>query len=157
MDTETETLKAAENLLALLLGLVQGALQERPENNQPSILETLAKTSTSGYKKRSYPYGRRAEVPLEEIKEKGIWPQKSGGPWPSKGDVFYRYDAKTKTANAFVWNSSSPFTGHHGHIFHNEADAIARYNTRKARQAAAKMREKIGKRRKRVKELEESA
>lgn len=129
---EYELLKAAENLFALMLGLIQRSLQETTSEQTPSLISVLAQGSAA--KKRVYRYGRRAEIPLEEIRE-GEWPLKATfGEWPRKGDIFYRYDKKTKTAKGFVWNSSkfSVPTHERKFIFKTEKEALASYRKRVA-------------------------
>jgi hypothetical protein len=127
---EHELLKAAENLFALMLGLIQKSLQESTEQTPPSLLSMLAQGSAT--KKRVYRYGRKTEIPLEEIRE-GEWPLKeTSGEWPRKGDIFYRYDKKTKTAKGFVWNSSKfsvPKT-ELKFIFKTAEEAMAKKNKR---------------------------
>lgn len=111
MSFPIETLRAAESLFTTVLRLIQEEMKRTQSETPPSLLEILqgANPAASAPKRKSYPYGFRTEIPLEEIHARGIIPTRLAGPWPSKGDTFFRIDRKAKIIKGFMWNSTKPF------------------------------------------------
>lgn len=129
MSIPMETLKAAEGLFSLVLKLVQEEIKRGSAEAPATIIEALRRGyggAPSEAKRKTYPYGYRAEIPLAEVESKGIWPKRLGGPWPGKGDVYFRYNKKLKIAEGFLWNSKGPFpSAERKNIFETPEAALA--------------------------------
>jgi hypothetical protein len=134
MSISMETLKAADGLFSLVLKLVQEEIKRGSAEAPATIIEALRRGyggAPSEAKRKTYPYGYRTEIPLAEVESKGIWPKRLGGPWPGKGDVYFRYNKKLKIAEGFLWNSKSPFpSADRKNIFETPEAALASKRTK---------------------------